>query len=153
MKLIVFMCLFFSNSTDNSWWSFFATLVLCAAAGEVLKTLHINPTCKKYYHIYTPVPSPIQSIIARILSRLFYCMSHKLLKYEFYEIFHILHNMCNISWPPTSSVQQTSASHNGIDQNLTDIGVWNIADKQWYDGSMAGYHPTDICLYHLFLLL
>ena len=80
-------------------------------------------------------------------------MSHKLLKYEFYEIFHILHNMCNISWPPTSSVQQTSASHNGIDQNLTDIGVWNIADKQWYDGSMAGYHPTDICLYHLFLLL
>ena len=84
---------------------------------------------------------------------LFYCMSHKLLKYEFYEIFHILHNMCNISWPPTSYVQQTSASHNGIDQNLTDIGVWNIADKQWSDGSMAGYHSTDICLYHLFLLL
>ena len=56
--------------------------------------------------------------------------------------------------PPTPcSKLQTSASHNGIDQNLTDIGVWNIADKQWSDGSMAGYHSTDICLYDLFLLL
>ena len=26
---------------------------------KLLKTLHINQTCKKYYHIYTPVPAPI----------------------------------------------------------------------------------------------
>ena len=88
----------------------------------------------------TPCWRILSDLTIESAPRLFYCMSHKLLKYEFYEIFHILHNMCNISWPPTSSVQQTSASHNGIDQNLTDIGVWNIADKQWSDGSMAGYH-------------
>ena len=35
---------------------------------KLLKTLHINQTCKKYYHIYTPVlaPIPTQPIISRI---------------------------------------------------------------------------------------
>ena len=28
---------------------------------KLLKTLQINQTCKKYYHIYTPVATPIPS--------------------------------------------------------------------------------------------
>ena len=33
-------------------------LVAAAAAEELLKTLDINQTCKKYYHIYARLPRP-----------------------------------------------------------------------------------------------
>ena len=48
----------FLGMTVEGYISGWKLLVAAAAAEELLKTLDINQTCKKYYHIYARLPRP-----------------------------------------------------------------------------------------------